>query len=156
MNRAKIEDALLAMGIPANIKGFIYIAEAIQIMDANPNVKITKDIYFAIAKKDKNTSAGVERAIRHAFGVARSKKDNSEIVEQYIGFINCANFSSLARLYRRLKLECKEHDIEKQKEDVKSNLMIMESEIRAIVRQEFKMVLKEFVNRPREEDLYGL
>lgn len=31
MNRAKIEDTLLAMGVPAGIKGFNYIADAIQI-----------------------------------------------------------------------------------------------------------------------------
>ncbi len=106
MNRAKIEDALLAMGVPAGIKGFNYIADAIQIFDERgTNISITKELYPAIAKKNRATPTSVERAIQHAFEVSRSQRGNPEVVEKYIGFINCENSNSLKQLYMMLKRE---------------------------------------------------
>lgn len=106
MNRAKIEDALLAMGVPAGILGFNYIADAIQIFDERgTNIGITKELYPTIAKKNSATPSRVERAIRHAFEVARSCKGDYEMVSRYIGFINCENSSSLKQLHMMLKRE---------------------------------------------------
>lgn len=106
MNRAKIEDALLAMGVPAGIKGFAYITDAIQIFDERgTDIGITKELYSAIAERNDTTPSRVERAIRHAFEVVRSYKGNPEVVERYIGFINCENSSSLKQLYMMLKRE---------------------------------------------------
>ena len=106
MNRAKIEDVLLAMGVPAGIKGFTYITDAIQIFDERgANISITKELYPAIAEKNGTTPSGAERAIRHAFGIVRGHKGNTEIVEKYIGFTNCNNSSSLKQLYIMLKRE---------------------------------------------------
>lgn len=106
MNRAKIEDTLLAMGVPAGIKGFTYIADAIQIFDERgTDIQITKELYPAIAVKNNTTPSRTERAIRHAFEVVRSHKGNPEIVEKYIGFTNCNNSSSLKQLYMMLKRE---------------------------------------------------
>lgn len=105
MNRAKIEDALLAMGVPAGIKGFAYIADAIEIFDERgTNIGITKELYPAIGKKNKTMPPRVERAIRHAFEVVRHK-GKLEIVEKYIGFANCENSNSLKQLYMMLKRE---------------------------------------------------
>lgn len=105
MNRAKIEDVLLAMGVPAGIKGFNYIADAVEIFDERgTNISITKELYPAIAKKNDTTSIRVERAIRHAFGVVR-RKGNIEAVSKYIGNTNCNNSSSLKQLYMMLKRE---------------------------------------------------
>ncbi|MCI9136434.1 MAG: hypothetical protein HFH48_02555, partial [Lachnospiraceae bacterium] len=85
MNRAKIEDALLAMGVPAGIKGFNYISDAIQIFDERgTDIQITKELYPTIAKKNNTTPSRSERAIRHAFGIVRGHKGNPEIVEKYI------------------------------------------------------------------------
>lgn len=104
MNGAKIEDALLSMGVPAGVKGFTYIADAIQIFDERgTNISITKELYPRIAKKNNTTSSRAERAMRHAFGIVRSHKGNPEIVEKYIGFTNCNNSSSLKQLYMMLK-----------------------------------------------------
>lgn len=104
MNRTKIEDALLAMGVPAGIKGFNYIADAIQIFDERgTNISITKELYPAVAEKNGTTPSRTERSIRHAFEVVRSCKGNPEIVEKYIGFTNCNNSSSLKQLYMMLK-----------------------------------------------------
>lgn len=106
MNRAKIEDTLLAMGVPAGIKGFTYIADAIQIFDERgTNISITKELYPAIAKKNSTTPSRVERAIRHAFEVSRGQRGNLEVVEKYIGFTNCENSSSLKQLHMILKRE---------------------------------------------------
>lgn len=103
MNRTKIEDTLLAMGVPAGIKGFNYIADAIEIFDERgTNISITKELYPAIAKKNNTTPSRTERAIRHAFEVARSK-GKLESVNYYIGFTNCNNSSSLKQLYMMLK-----------------------------------------------------
>lgn len=106
MNRAKIEDTLLSMGVPAGIKGFTYIADAIQIFDERgTDIQITKELYPAVAERNSTTPSRAERAIRNAFGIVRSRKGNPEIVEKYIGFTNCNNSSSLKQLYMMLKRE---------------------------------------------------
>lgn len=147
MNRAKIEDVLLAMGVPAGIKGFNYIADAVEIFDERgTNISITRELYPAIAKKNNTTTSRAERAIRHAFDVARSPKGNYDVVEKYIGFMNCENSSSLVMLYKRIKQECEvaekkesvEEDSKKEKED-----SITAIEIREIIRQELRMFLNE-------------
>lgn len=105
MNRAKIEDTLLAMGVPAGIKGFNYIADAIEIFDERgTNISITKELYPAIAKKNNTTPSRTERAIRHAFEVVRYK-GNKEAVRKYIGNVNCNNSSSIKQLHMMLKRE---------------------------------------------------
>lgn len=109
MSRSKIEDLLLTMGVPAGIKGFNYIADAIEIFDEKgTDISITKELYPTIAKKNNTTPSRAERAIRHAFEVARSPKGNYDVVEKYIGFMNCENSSSLVMLYKRIKQECGE------------------------------------------------
>lgn len=106
MDRAKIEDTLLAMGVPAGIKGFTYIVDAIQIFDERgTDIQITKELYPAIAERNDATPSRAERAIRHAFEVVRSRKGNTEVVEKYVGFTNCNNSSSLKQLYMILKRE---------------------------------------------------
>lgn len=106
MNRAKIEDTFLAMGVPAGIKGFTYVADAIQIFDERgTNVQIAKELYPAIAKKNSTTQSRVERAIRHALTIARDCRGKYETVNHYIGFANCQNSSSLKQLHMMLKRE---------------------------------------------------
>ena len=105
MNRAKIEDVLFAMGVPARIKGFNYIVDAVEyIEDHGTDISMTKWLYPDIAKKNNTTPSRVERAIRHAFKVSRSKGER-EAVERYIGFLNCENSNSLKQLYMVLKRE---------------------------------------------------
>lgn len=105
MNREKIEDTLLAMGVPAGILGFTYIADAIQIFDEKGmDISIMKELYPTIADNNETTASGVERAIRHAFKVVRSR-GNSEAVSKYIGNVNCNNSNSLKQLHMMLKRE---------------------------------------------------
>lgn len=104
MKRERVEDALLAMGIPAGVKGFMYISDAIEIFEERGTmVSLTKDLYPSIAEKRKTTSSSVERGIRHALDIARSPKGNCDVVDKYIGFTYTANSHSLKQLYMMLK-----------------------------------------------------
>lgn len=106
MNRAKIEDALLAMGVPAGIKGFDYITDAVEIFnERGTNISITKELYPTIAEKNGTTPPMAERAIRYAFEVARDCRGKYETVNHYIGFVNTKNSASLKQLHMKLKRE---------------------------------------------------
>lgn len=106
MTREKIEDTLLAMGIPAGVKGFVYIADVIEEFDKNgTDVGFTKELYPSIADQRGVIKSSVERAIRHALDIARSPRGNVDIVQKYIGTVYTANFHSLKQLYMMLKRE---------------------------------------------------
>lgn len=72
MREREITQVMLAMGIPANIKGYQYLREGIRLsMDDMEMVNyITKMLYPSIAKRYNTTSSRVERSIRHAIDVA--------------------------------------------------------------------------------------
>lgn len=106
MTREKVEDTLLSMGIPAGVKGFAYIPDAIEIFEKRGiYVYFTKDLYPAIADKRNTSASKVERAIRNAFDIARSSRGDYEIVNKYIGYMHNANSHSLKQLYVMLKRE---------------------------------------------------
>ena len=108
MNKVKIENALLAMGIKARTKGFNYIVDAIEMIDENENIGITKGLYPKIAEKRNVSTTSVERAIRHTFNTVRGEKGDYEYVNYYIGFINCGGGASLRQLHMLLKRESEE------------------------------------------------
>lgn len=60
------------IGIPAHIKGYQYLRDAIimSVEDHEMLSSVTKILYPAIAKKHQTTASRVERAIRHAIEVA--------------------------------------------------------------------------------------
>lgn len=64
----RITKLLHEIGIPAHIKGYNYIREAIIICVNNPEILnyITKGLYLDIAEKYKTTETRVEKGIRHA------------------------------------------------------------------------------------------
>ncbi len=63
------------IGVPAHIKGYQYIREAIMMSVEDPGMisSITKILYPTIAKRFQTTPSRVERAIRHAIEVAWSR-----------------------------------------------------------------------------------
>lgn len=67
----EITDLLFKLGLPPHLKGFDYIREAVKILsDKGCYIGITTQLYPAIAER-RNTAPGrVERAIRHAIGLA--------------------------------------------------------------------------------------
>lgn len=146
MNRAKSEDVLLKMGVPAGIKGFTYIADAVEYIDEHgTDIKVTGELYPAIAKTRNTTASRVERAIRHAFEIARSAKGDYEVVDKYIGFVNCENFNSIVMLHKIIKQECEEIHVEIEKKEVVEEPIttITALEIREIFRQELRLALNE-------------
>lgn len=68
----KITGVFLTIGIPAHIKGYHYLREAIKVVMDNEDVinRITKELYPRVAKRFNATPSKVERAIRHAIEVA--------------------------------------------------------------------------------------
>lgn len=67
-----VTDMIHEIGVPAHIKGYQYLREAIMmsVEDSEMMGSITKILYPTIAKKYRTTASRVERAIRHAIEVA--------------------------------------------------------------------------------------
>lgn len=76
----KISFIFMTVGIPAHIKGYKFLREAIKLSITEPNIinSITKKLYPSIATKYETSASKVERAIRHAIEVAwnRGKIEN--------------------------------------------------------------------------------
>ena len=70
-----VTDMIHEIGVPAHIKGYQYLREAIMMAVDDPGMisSITKILYPTIAKRFQTTSSRVERAIRHAIEVAWSR-----------------------------------------------------------------------------------
>ena len=83
----KITAVFLSVGIPAHIKGYHYLREAIRMVYNKPELisHITKELYPGIAKRFNTSPSKVERAIRHAIEVSwtRGKIEN---VNKLFGF----------------------------------------------------------------------
>jgi two-component system, response regulator, stage 0 sporulation protein A len=72
---AEITGIIHEIGVPAHIKGYMYLREAITLVvnDIELLSAVTKELYPTIAKKFNTTASRVERAIRHAIEVAWSR-----------------------------------------------------------------------------------
>lgn len=83
----RVTDVIHQIGVPAHIKGYQYLREAIMMAVDNMETvsAITKVLYPSIAKKFKTTSSRVERAIRHAIEVAWDRGD-IETLQSYFGY----------------------------------------------------------------------
>lgn len=70
-----VTDMIHEIGVPAHIKGYQYLREAIKmsVEDIDMLNSITKILYPTIAKRFQTTPSRVERAIRHAIEVAWSR-----------------------------------------------------------------------------------
>ena len=75
------------IGVPAHIKGYQYLREAITLTVADMEVinAVTKVLYPEVAKKFGTTASRVERAIRHAIEVAWDRGD-LETLQKYFGY----------------------------------------------------------------------
>ncbi|MGN0244105.1 MAG: sporulation transcription factor Spo0A [Lachnospiraceae bacterium] len=83
----EVTNVIRELGIPAHIKGYQYIREAIMIAVKDMNVLnfITKQLYPSIAVKYQTTTSSVERAIRHAISVAWNR-GKLELIESLFGY----------------------------------------------------------------------
>ena len=82
-----ITDIMREIGVPAHIKGYHYLREAIRLTVDDPELMqaVTKILYPTIAKTNKTTSSRVERAIRHAIEVAWDRGD-VDVLSSYFGY----------------------------------------------------------------------
>lgn len=85
-----VTDMIHEIGIPAHIKGYQYLRDAIMmsVNDVEMLNSITKLLYPNIAKKNHTTSSRVERAIRHAIEVAWSRGKIDTIDELFSYTVN--------------------------------------------------------------------
>ncbi|MEG2857064.1 MAG: sporulation transcription factor Spo0A [Clostridia bacterium] len=74
---AAVTNIIHEVGVPAHIKGYHYVREAIvmSVLDMNVINAVTKILYPTVAKKFNTTSSRVERAIRHAIETAWNRGD---------------------------------------------------------------------------------
>lgn len=84
---SRVTDLIHEIGIPAHIKGYHYLRDAIlmAIEDMDVLNAITKILYPTVAKKNHTTSSRVERAIRHAIEVAWSR-GKLDTLEELFGY----------------------------------------------------------------------
>lgn len=109
---ANITNIIHEIGVPAHIKGYMYLREAITMVynDIELLGSITKVLYPDIAKKYNTTASRVERAIRHAIEVAWSR-GNIESISALFGYtVNVSkakptNSEFIAMVADRLRLE---------------------------------------------------
>ncbi len=84
---AEITNIIHEIGVPAHIKGYLYLREAITMVvnDVELLSAVTKELYPNIAKKYNTTASRVERAIRHAIEVAWSR-GQVEAINRIFGY----------------------------------------------------------------------
>ncbi len=111
---ADITSTLHEVGVPAHIKGYLYLREAIAMVYHNVEVlgSITKVLYPEIATTYGTTSSRVERAIRHAIEIAWVR-GNVEAISDIFSYTISYNKSKptnsefIAMIADRLRLERK-------------------------------------------------
>ncbi len=83
----EITDLLHEIGVPAHIKGYMYLRESITMVynDIDILSGITKVLYPTVAKKYNTTSSRVERAIRHSIEVAWNR-GNVDAISQIFSY----------------------------------------------------------------------
>ncbi len=102
------------MGVPAHIKGYQYLRDAILAVIDNVSLlgAITKELYPMIAEKYETTPSRVERAIRHAIELAWDR-GNVDMMNRFFGYtINVergkpTNSEFIAMIADKLRIQSK-------------------------------------------------
>lgn len=111
---ALVTNMIHEIGVPAHIKGYQYLREAIMMVVNDIDIinQIIKQLYPDIAKKYHTTPSRVERAIRHAIEVAWGRGEPA-VVENIFGYTVSAskgkptNSEFIAMIADKLRLEIK-------------------------------------------------
>lgn len=109
-----ISEIMHQIGVPAHIKGYQYLREAILLSVGDDEMinSVTKYLYPTVAKKFGTTPSRVERAIRHAIEVAWDRGD-VDVLSSYFGYTiqnqrgKPTNSEFIAMISDRLKLKMK-------------------------------------------------
>ncbi|HBG3926274.1 TPA: sporulation transcription factor Spo0A [Clostridioides difficile] len=108
----EITNIIHEIGVPAHIKGYLYLREAIKMVIDNVELlgAVTKELYPSIAKKFNTTPSRVERVIRHAIEVAWSR-GKVDTINQLFGYTvhntkgKPTNSEFIAMIADKLRLE---------------------------------------------------
>jgi two-component system response regulator (stage 0 sporulation protein A) len=108
----RITEVMHHLGVPAHIKGYIYLREAIELVikDIEYLGAVTKELYPTVAEKFHTTPSRVERAIRHAIEVSWDR-GNISALNKYFGATVSANSGKptnsqfIAKIADKLRLE---------------------------------------------------
>ncbi len=109
-----ISNVLHDIGIPAHIRGYMYLRDAITMVIHQSDIlgSVTKILYPVVAQKYNTTASRVERAIRHAIEVAWSR-GNVERINALFGFTvnrkkgKPTNSEFIAMVSDKLRMEAK-------------------------------------------------
>lgn len=109
---------MLDLGVPAHLKGYHFIREAILISEADMEVvsSVTKLLYPEIARVYKTTAQKVERAIRNAIEVSWTR-GNTETMEELFGYSSASgkgrptNSEYIARIADKIRLDYRSSNI---------------------------------------------
>ena len=109
-----VTDIMLDIGVPAHLKGYHYLREAIMLSGRDMDVvsSVTKLLYPTIAKRFKTTDQKVERAIRNAIEVSWTR-GNAETFEKMFGYSALSgrtrptNSEYIARIADSIRLDIK-------------------------------------------------
>ena len=111
---SSITEIIHEVGVPAHIKGYQYIREAIILAVNNMEVinSVTKQLYPTLARKFKTTPSRVERAIRHAIEVAWARGEMDVNNKVFGNTISASkgkptNSEFIAMIADKLRLEMK-------------------------------------------------
>jgi two-component system response regulator (stage 0 sporulation protein A) len=109
-----ITEIMLDIGVPAHLKGYHYLREAIllTVRDMELATSVTKLLYPTVAKSFKTVSSKVERAIRNAIEVSwdRGNTDTFETIFGYSalsGKTRPTNSEYIARIADKIRLDYK-------------------------------------------------
>lgn len=82
----RVANLFLSIGIPAHIKGYQYLREAVRMVIEDGDIinRITKELYPGIARRYGTSSSKVERAMRHAIEVAWNR-GRLDVTNQLLG-----------------------------------------------------------------------
>lgn len=109
-----ITGVMLDIGVPAHLKGYHYLRDAILLSGRDMEVvsSVTKLLYPTIAKRFKTTEQKVERAIRNAIEVSWAR-GNAETFEKMFGYsvrtgrTRPTNSEYIARIADKVRLDIK-------------------------------------------------
>lgn len=79
---AQISDLLRTLGVPAKLKGYGYLREAVEVFAQDPGQSITKELYRQVGSRCQASVTQVERSIRTAIETAWDHRDG-KVWRQY-------------------------------------------------------------------------
>lgn len=109
-----ITDIMLDIGVPAHLKGYFYLRDAILLSGKDMTVvgSVTKLLYPAIAKRFHTTDQKVERAIRSVIEVSWARGNTNTFQEMFgysplTGRTRPTNSEYIARIADKVRLDYK-------------------------------------------------